>query len=249
MCGWNNNSLTNSCLLFHAVYAGILIATDQDCASEIAKEICETQILTRILGRIIDAESKFGVRVVPKNDGAMHRQTSGRMNHVQHSSQEKPKFQDLLTFCKLTRADRKATQRQKKAAPSKSVSSGGTVYVSRPDQTATKSRRSRPTIMALESFESAKHEDDSTNNESKSAKHSSSMFLNRFLSSKSQSSETNVGIGQVSHALHMTDHIIVFGCKENMTSFVDFVDLPLVNTMNEGESRSMVSNSLQNGSK
>jgi hypothetical protein len=221
------------------VYAGIIITEDQDYASAISKGICDTQTITRITNALVEAEAKFGVRVLPKQEGAMQRQQSSKHASVGGlSGNDKPRLHDMLTFCKLSRADRKAAQRAKKPLPNKSFTHGTPVYVKNPEQAA-KQRKSRPTLGALESFDG--HEEEAKNDQSESsAKTKPSAILNRFFTSKSKSDTPTLALGQVTHALHLTDHIIVFGCKENMPSFVDFVDIPLVNSLSEGENRSIL---------
>lgn len=216
----------------NTIYVGIIIAQDHDTASSISKGIADTQTITRLVNTLVDAEGKFGVRAIPKQEGAMQRQMSSKNQHA-----DKPRLQDMLQFCKLTRVERKASQKQKKPLPSFSAAASGPVYVKNPE--VTKPRKSKITLAAtIESshkYPSDERESDSTNTETKSTTKAGSL-LNRFLSANKP--ETNLlAIGQVSHALHLHNHIIVFGCKENMTSFVDFVDIPLVNSLTEGEDR------------
>jgi hypothetical protein len=226
------------------VYAGILITEDQDYASAISKGISDTQTISRMTTALVEAEAKFGVRVLPKQEGAMQRQQSSK--HASGSN-DKPRLQDMLTFCKLSRADRKAAQRAKKPLPNKSFlaggagGGGGAVYVKNPDQALKLQRKTRPTLGALESFDGHEQEDESKNvGDGGSSTKKPSAILSRFLSAKSKVETPTLVLGQVTHALHLTDHIIVFGCKENMPSFVDFVDIPLVNSLTEGENRSIL---------
>jgi hypothetical protein len=233
----------------NTVYAGIIIAQDQDTATAISKGISETPTINKIVNDMVEAESKFGVRVFPKQEGTMHRQTSAKHHS---SSADAPRLQDILTFCKLTRAERKAAQRAKKPLPVKqfSVAGAGPVYVKNPDQGLNKSRKTRPTLMTLESFDNCLDENDDTvpidKGENKSSNDNNnnkktSLPLSRFLSAKrAQSDLPALAQGQLTHALTLTDHIIVFGCKDNMTSFVDFVDIPLVNSLTETDNRSIL---------
>jgi hypothetical protein len=227
------------------VYAGIIIAQDQDTATAISKGISETQTITRIVNQMVEAEGKFGVRVLPKQEGAMHRQTSTKH---QSSANDLPRLQDILTFCKLSRADRKAAQRAKKPLPNKSFSVGGAgpVYVKNPDQGMAKLKKPRQTMLALESFDNRSDDERAPSSSDTTDKKSTGLqrpsLLNRLFAAKTTSSEgPALAQGQLTHALNLTDHIIVFGCKENMTSFVDFVDIPLVNSLSgDDDNRSIL---------
>ena len=87
-------------------YVIILLCPDGDTATAVNRAMGDHVALGRMMAKVIDAEKKFGVRVVPKQEGTMQRSQSSRRNW-QKDGEDGPCVQDIMMFCKLQRADRK----------------------------------------------------------------------------------------------------------------------------------------------
>jgi hypothetical protein len=188
-----------------ANYVCIILAPDGDTAEAVNKGMSEHQALARMVAKVTDAEKKFAVRVTPKQEGTMQRAQSSRI-HSQRAADEGPRIQDIVMFCKLTRAERK--NRGTATGPYVPAASGKSL------------RKGFPNVKAPPAAEPENVLTKSFSDENVIHSHKSN----------SDNPEEN---GQIDHAFDLSQHIIVFGCMENIFSFIEFADVPLVNAMGE----------------
>lgn len=165
-----------------SLYAGILIAPDQDTASFIAKSLNENATIDRIHTKMLEAETMFGVRQRPKRFQDMHiaaprvekKRSSRRMNFTMN---------DLFIYVKLRPGLLKkglARMREERGVEAQS-------------------ERAAPFDDTLEDLPSFR-----------------GWELLR---------QTGGGRdGVLQDASHLVNHIVVFGCMDNIDTFAEFIN-------------------------
>jgi len=197
------------------VFYGILLGPSQDVATRITKAIHEYSSIARMVNSMLEAESCFGVRVVPKQHGVINRSQSSHKYFTNKSGPtDKPVLQDIMLFNKLQRIARKST----KPGYVKSVED-----ISGSVKAPTKGRK----INAREAKAIVCYGGNALKGGQANTPVPDPVWDDR----RSMNVKAS-DIGQVNHALHMTDHIIVFGCRDNFSSFVEYADMPVVREMN-----------------
>mmetsp|Transcript_19518 Transcript_19518/g.28071 ORF Transcript_19518/g.28071 Transcript_19518/m.28071 type:complete len:1196 (+) Transcript_19518:99-3686(+) len=187
------------------MYFAIVIAPDQHTASSIAKGIGEYSTIARLTNGVIDAEYRFGVRALPKQEGTMQRAQSSRRNFDPHTKEDRPQMQDMTLFCKLLRRQRQGQ-----------LMTGG--YVKGAVNSSGRSTNSSET---------------SSSERNSVLKPSNMVQPRNSLLRGSKVEYSAEDLGQITHAHHLTQHIIVLGCKDNVATFVAYADLDIVTSMNE----------------
>eukprot|EP00602_Paraphysomonas_sp_CaronLab_P008705 CAMPEP_0185036716 /NCGR_PEP_ID=MMETSP1103-20130426/30072_1 /TAXON_ID=36769 /ORGANISM="Paraphysomonas bandaiensis, Strain Caron Lab Isolate" /LENGTH=1063 /DNA_ID=CAMNT_0027574349 /DNA_START=301 /DNA_END=3492 /DNA_ORIENTATION=- len=185
----------------NGIFYGILVGPSQDVATRISSAVYEYSSIARMVNSVLEAESYFGVRVVPKQRGVIQRSQSSHKYFSKKSvPDDKPVLQDIMLFNKLQRLARQ-TSKSHHAKRSEGVSGD---------------LQSKERKVKINDMKSVVCYDGANTRESPSEK----------LSVNYNES------GRVNHALHMSDHIIVFGCRDNLSSFVEYADLPVAREMN-----------------
>lgn len=164
------------------MYAGILIAPDQSTASHIAKSLNENATIDRIYSKLLEAESKFGVRHRPKRYAEKIQIAAPRIEKRKSSRKLNMSMNDLFMFVRLRPNMLKHDLKHKRDADKE----------------------------AKESLSSERHSLDDSDSDKK---------LNNWELLR----HTGAGKdGVLQDASHMTNHIIIFGCMDNLDTFAEF---------------------------
>ena len=165
------------------LYAGIVIAPDQDTASYIAKSLNENATIDRIYSKLLEAESKFAVRSKQKRFPDMQI-AAPRIEKRKSSHKLNLSMNDLFVFVKLKPSTMKHDLQKKKEADK------------------------------LKEAESESNTVSVLDEEGKGSERKKNWNLLR---------HTGAGKDGVIHdASHMSSHIVIFGCMDNIDTFAEF---------------------------
>jgi len=171
-----------------SLYAGILIAPDQDTASYIAKALNENATIDKIYTKLLDAESKFGVRHKPKRFPDMQI-AAPRVEKKRSSRKFNLSMNDLFVYEKLRPGMQKKglTQLKEEVIDVNSNSAELT------EDKFEDSQRGLESNKKLKNWELVR----------------------------------NTGGGKdgvLQNASHMSNHIVIFGCMDNIDIFAEFTN-------------------------
>jgi hypothetical protein len=169
-----------------SLYAGILIAPDQDTASYIAKALNENATIDRIYNKLLDAESTFGVRHKPKRFPDMQI-AAPRVEKKRSSRKLNLSMNDLFVFVKLR----------------PNLLKKGLSEMKMKDKARTE----------VETFGEDTFDDSAGNDSPKK--------LNNWELLRHTGGGKD---GILQNASHLTNHIIIFGCMDNIDTFVEFTN-------------------------
>ena len=181
------------------LYAGIIIAPDQSTASYIAKSLNDSATVDRISSKVLEAEAKFSVRHLPRvgelSTSPTHRVEKSSSKNINKSS--RVHITDLFTFAKMKTNIREKQLQKISARDNASV-------------TPTSFKRVRSDDLSLRKFES--DNDDEVEN---------SVYRDKW-HLVLQAGAGEVGI--IRDARHLSNHIIVCGCMDNIDTFSEFLN-------------------------
>jgi hypothetical protein len=178
------------------LYAGILIAPDQDTASHIAKSLNDSATIDRMYSKLLTAEAKFGVRNKPQRFPEMQI-AAPRIEKKKSSRKLNLSMNDLFVYSKLMpQILEQGLERKREADKHSERENSGSLK------------------MGMDSVSSRFGEDSDSRRKS----------LNKWEIVRQAGGGKD---GVLNDASHLSNHIVIFGCMDNIDTFAEFTNSPV----------------------